>query len=100
MGRLCILTQEEVLPPLQQYVEMADIPERFGGDVESYHGIQPALDPDMLSWQSRNPQIPKEPMKGINEGWEKKAAVAFGSSRGGVRNEKIAVLCPKDLIRK
>jgi len=103
MEKLCILTQEEVLPTLQQYVEMTNIPKRFGGDFDFHHGMQPNLDPviaDMLSWHPSNSQIPKGPMKWVDEGWGKRAAVAVGSSRGRIREEKIAVLRSKNLSRK
>ena len=95
MEKLFILTPEEVLPTLQQYVEMADIPQRFGGEFEFYHGMQPELDPaisDMLKWQGSHTSLPKGPMKWTDEGWGRRAAVAVGSSGGRMRNEKIAVL--------
>ena len=103
MEKLCILTREEVLPTLQQYVEMANIPKRFGGDFDFYHGMEPKLDPviaDMLSWQPPNSQIPKGPMKWIDESRGKRTAVAVGSSQGRIREDKIAVLRPKSLTRK
>ena len=103
MEKLCILTQEEVLPTLQQYVEMANIPKRFGGNFDFYHGMQPQLDPviaDMLSWQPPNSQMPPGPMKWVDEGSGKRAAVAVGSGSGRIREEKIAVLRSKNWTRK
>ena len=95
MEKLCILTAEEVMPTLQQYVEMADIPRKYGGEFESYPGMEPALDPaisDTLEWQASHASLPQGPMKWVDEGWGRRAAVAIGSSDGQDRNEKIAVL--------
>ena len=95
MEKLFILTPEEVMPTLQQYVEMADIPQKYGGQFETHHGMEPALDPaisDTLEWQASQASLPQGPMKWIDEGWGRRAAVAVGSSDGKERNEKIAVL--------
>lgn len=103
MAKLFILTPEEVLPTLQQYVEMADIPQRFGGEFAYYHGMQPVVDgaiSDMLSWQPPNSSLPKGPMKWIDEGWERRAAVAVGSAEGRNREEKIAILRSEKRSRK
>ena len=103
MAKLFILTPEEVLPTLQQYVELADIPQRFGGEFEFYHGMQPVLDPvitDMLSWQPSHGSFPKGPMKWVDEGWGRRAAVGVGSTDGRTRDEKVAVLRPQQRTRK
>ncbi|KAL8827998.1 MAG: hypothetical protein Q9191_002848 [Dirinaria sp. TL-2023a] len=101
--KLFILSPEEVLPTLQQHVEMADIPQRFGGEFESYHGMQPMLDPvisGMLNWQSPHKDLPKGPIKWIDEGWGRRAAVAVGSKEGRARKEKIATVGSKKRSRK
>lgn len=96
--KLFILSPEEVLPTLQQHVEMSDIPQRFGGEFEFYHGMQPMLDPeisDLLNWQSPHKDLPKGPIKWIDEGWGRRAAVAVGSKEGRARREKIAAVGSK-----
>ena len=103
ISKIFILSPEEVLPTLQQYAELADIPQRFGGEFEFYHGMQPVLDPviaDLLSWQPSQSTLPKGPMKWVDEGWGRRAAVATGSSDGSGRNEKIAVLRPHKRSQK
>ena len=95
MEKLKILTADEVMPTLQQYVEMADIPKKYGGEFESYHGMEPALDAaisDTLEWQASHASLPQGPMKWVDEGWGRRAALAVGSNEGKDRNEKIAVV--------
>ena len=93
--KLHVLQPAEVLPTLQQYVDMENIPQRFGGDLEFEHGMQPKLDPELsnaLKWLPPNASLPMGPVKWLDQGKRNRVIVAVGSSEGREKGEKIASL--------
>ena len=93
--KLHILQPAEVLPTLQQHLDMEDIAQKFGGDFEYEHGMQPKLDPavsEVLKWLPPNASLPIGPLKWIDQGKGKRVVVAVGSNDGRERGEKVASL--------
>ncbi|MCJ1479454.1 hypothetical protein MMC13_008140 [Lambiella insularis] len=98
VSKLFILTPDEVLPTLKQYIDVANIPQRFGGEFDYQHGMQPNIDPviaKIMSWVPPSASLPMGPMKWVDTGKNKRMAVAIGTSEGQARNENIAVLDSK-----
>ena len=93
--KLHILQPSEVLPTLQQYIDMENIAQRFGGNFEYEHGMQPSLDSEVrevLKWLPPNASLPLGPVKWIDQGKSGRFAVAIGSNEGRERGEKVASL--------
>ena len=93
--KLHILQPSEVLPTLQQYVDMENIAQRFGGNFEYEHGMHPSLDSEVrevLKWLPPNASLPLGPVKWIDQGKSGRYAVAVGSNEGREREEKVASL--------
>lgn len=93
--KLHILQASEVLPTLQQYIDMENIAQRFGGDFEYEHGMQPSLDAEVrevLKWLPPNASLPMGPLKWIDQGKGGKIAVAVGHNEGREREERVARL--------
>ena len=93
--KLHILQSAEVLPTLQQYLDMQNIAKKFGGNFEYEHGMQPKLDAEVrevLKWLPPNASLPMGPLKWIDEGKRGRIAVAVGVNDGRERGEKVASL--------
>ena len=93
--KLHILQSSEVLPTLQQYLDMQNIAKKFGGDFEYEHGMRPKLDAEVsavLKWLPPNASLPMGPLKWINEGKSGRVVVAIGNNEGRERGEKVASL--------
>ena len=95
VNKVHILQPSEVLPTLQEYLDMENIAKKFGGDFEYDHGMQPKLDPEVervLRWLPPNASLPVGPLKWIDEGKGKRVVVAVGNNEGRGRGEKVASL--------
>ena len=93
--KLHILQSSEVLPTLQEYLDMQNIAKKFGGDFEYEHGMRPQLDAEVkevLKWLPPNASLPMGPLKWVNQGKEGRFVVAVGNSEGRAREEKVASL--------
>ena len=93
--KLHILQPPEVLPTLQKYVEMENIAQKFGGQFEYEHGMQPKLDPEVsqvLKWLPPNASLPVGPLKWIEQGKGKRVVLAVGNNEGMERRDKVASL--------
>ena len=83
---------------MTQYIDIANIPRRYGGKLDYEHGSTPArLDPsidEMLKWETAAAKgsFPEGPMKWVEGGEQgEKVAVAVGREGGEVRSQRIAV---------
>ena len=93
--KLHILQPSEVLPTLQQYIDMENIAQKFGGNFEYEHGMQPSLDSEVrevLKWLPPNASLPVGPVKWIDQRKGGRFVVAVGSNEGRERGEKVASL--------
>ncbi|KAL8659055.1 MAG: hypothetical protein Q9226_000636 [Calogaya cf. arnoldii] len=95
--KLRILPQGEVLSTLKEYIDVADIPTRFGGQFQYEPGMPYSLDPILarrLVWKSGSAdnKLPRGPIKWVETGDGSKVAVAVGSQGGKERREELAVI--------
>ena len=93
--KLHVLQPSEVLPTLQQYVDMPNIAKKFGGDFEYEHGMRPKLDAEVsavLKWLPPNASLPTGPLKWIDQAKDGRIVVAAGNNEGRERGEKVASL--------
>ena len=77
------------------YLDMDNIAQKFGGDFEYEHGMQPKLDSEVsevLKWIPPNASLPVGPLKWIDQGKGKRTVVAVGNSEGRERGDKVASL--------
>ena len=89
--------QGEVLSTLREFIDVADIPTRFGGRFEYEPGMPYSLDPVIarrLVWKSGSTDnhLPRGPIKWVDSGDGSKMAVAVGSQGGKERREVLAVM--------
>lgn len=95
MNKLNIIQASEVLSTLQSYIDMDNIPKRYGGNFDFEHGMPVSLDPklrDMLAWSSPTKKYPTGPLKWIQSEDGSHVAVATGRVGAKKRYEKVAVL--------
>ncbi|KAL8757408.1 MAG: hypothetical protein Q9199_002241 [Rusavskia elegans] len=95
--KLQIIPQGEVLSTLKEFIDVADIPTRFGGQFQYEPGMPYSLDPIIarrLVWKSGSSdnKLPKGPIKWVETGDGSKMAVAVGSQGGKERREELAVI--------
>ncbi|USW55039.1 Putative CRAL-TRIO lipid binding domain-containing protein [Septoria linicola] len=88
--KFVILSPNEVLPSLQEYIEMENIPTAFGGLHELGIGTRPDLDRTIktaLEWEpEKDQELPEGPLK-----WDAGTiAVAVGSVQGVQRENSFA----------
>lgn len=99
VSKLVVLSHDEVLPTMRQYIDIANIPRRFGGELEYEHGAQPLLDPaikDILTWEPpSHGSLPPGPIKWVDEGNGSRVAVAVGTEGYSARRNRIACLYPR-----
>ncbi|KAL8675548.1 MAG: hypothetical protein Q9168_000060 [Polycauliona sp. 1 TL-2023] len=95
--KLQIVPPGEVLSTLKEFIDVADIPTRFGGQFQYEPGMPYNLDPVIarrLVWKSKSSdnKLPRGPIKWVETGDGSKMAVAVGSQRGKERREELAVM--------
>lgn len=93
--KLHILQSSEVLPTLQEYIDMQNIAKRFGGDFDYEHGMQPKLDTEVrgvLQWLPPNASLPMGPLKWVEQGKGQRIVLAVGHNEGREREERVASL--------
>ena len=96
VSKLVILSPEEVLRTMKEYIDITNIPTRFGGELEHEHGAEPLLDPaihEILTWlPAANASLPMGPIKWVDGGDQSRTAVAVGKEGGEARCDRIAIL--------
>lgn len=99
LSKLVILSPAEALPTMKEYIDVTNIPKRFGGELEHEHGAEPLLDSainEVLTWlPAANASLPMGPVKWIDDGEEYRVAVAVGREGGAARRDRIAILNPQ-----
>jgi hypothetical protein len=102
VSKIFILSQSQVLPTLTEFIEPANIPKKYGGELAFEFGDMPAIEPallDELTWgagagaQRDQPTIPTGPVR-----WEEDPATghmvawAVGTEGGQPRRRVVATL--------
>lgn len=95
-SKVRVLTPQEVLPVLESYMDIENIPQKYGGKLPTEPGMMPILDQhasDLLEWSSSSEKsLPRGPIH-----WEKgpdgsKKAVAIGVENGEQRRSEFATV--------
>ncbi|KAL8634615.1 MAG: hypothetical protein Q9228_007795, partial [Teloschistes exilis] len=96
VDKLKVLSHAEVLPTLKEYIDVENIPTRFGGQLKYETGMGYDLDPVIarrLVWLSGSDnKFPKGPIIWVRTGDGCKMAVAIGTQHGKERMKKLAVI--------
>ncbi|KAL8950082.1 MAG: hypothetical protein Q9222_003866 [Ikaeria aurantiellina] len=94
--KLQVLSQNEVLPTLKEFIDVSNIPTRFGGQFDYQIGMPFALDEAIarrLVWlPGSEEKFPMGSIKWVETGDGCKMAVAVGSQGGKERKVKLAVM--------
>ncbi|KAL8728360.1 MAG: hypothetical protein Q9181_005370 [Wetmoreana brouardii] len=94
--KLQVLSHAEVLPTLKEYIDLANIPTRFGGQFKYEIGMSYDLDPVIarrLVWPPGSEEkFPMGPVKWTQTDDGCKLAIAVGSQGGKERSQKLAVI--------
>ncbi|OCL09913.1 CRAL/TRIO domain-containing protein [Glonium stellatum] len=95
-SKMVILQQAEVLPTLIKYIDIENIPKRYGGKLEFEHGMSPRLGSVVvhaMSWLGDSDKtLPRGPVKWTIGPDDSHVAVAVGSCDGSLRFKKFATI--------
>ena len=96
VSKIKIPSPSEVLPLLETYMDIEDIPQRYGGKLHTEPGMMPNLDKklsDVLQWApSSDKSLPPGPLHWINGLDGSKIAVAVGVVNGEKRRSEFATI--------
>jgi hypothetical protein len=104
-SKIFILSHHDLLPTLEAFIDPANIPKKYGGQLDYAFGDKPVLDPAMakvLTFEDGRKEFPRGPMFWINEGKKgeeakgfEMEALAVGAEGGKERREKICTISTK-----
>ncbi|TKA71889.1 hypothetical protein B0A49_03352 [Cryomyces minteri] len=100
VSKIFILSSSNMRSTLEQYIEPANIPKKYGGQLDFEFGMMPVLEPIIqknLQWeapsmQKSNKTFPTGPIRWKETGNGDIVAIAVGSEHGKERNRTIATL--------
>lgn len=102
-SKLMILKDDEVLPTLASYIDVANIPEKYGGEHGFEHGMQPDLDPaikEIIDWLAPcSGSFPAGPMKLVFSSIGVRVAAATGTTDGNQRTLLAGIVHPNRFDR-
>lgn len=97
-----ILKEPEVLPILASYIDIANIPKKYGGEHGFEHVMQPDLDPafnEIIDWLAPcSGSFPAGPTKLVFSSIGVRLAVATGSADGSQRTLLVGIVHPNRLV--
>lgn len=95
-AKLIFPTPTEMLPTLTTFIDLDNIPTKFGGTFDFTPGMIPDIDLGIrrvLDWSpSSRKELPPGPIKWNVDSTGRKVAVAIGTVNGTSRFEPVAVL--------
>lgn len=81
---------------MKEYMDIANIPKRFGGELDHEHGSEILLDPainEALTWlPAANASLPSGPIKWVEGKEGSRVAITAGKEGGTARRDRIAIL--------
>lgn len=100
MSKIFILSNQDMKSTLEKYIDPANIPKKYGGQLDYAFGDMPIIEPAIektLQWEhpasgKGGRTIPTGPIKWEDVGGGKVCAVAVGSENGKPRRQVIAAL--------
>lgn len=97
-----ILKEDEVLSTLASYIDIANIPKKYGGEHDFEHGMQPDLDTaisETIDWLAPcSGSFPAGPIKLVFSSIGMRLAVATGSIDGVQRTLLAGIVHPHRLV--
>ena len=97
-----MLKEDEVLPILASFIDVANIPKKYGGEHSFEHGMQPDLDPainEIIDWLAPcSGSLPAGPMKLVFSSIGVRLAAATGSIDGTQRTLLAGIVHPDRLV--
>jgi hypothetical protein len=95
-SKIFILSHSDTKKTLESFIDPANIPTKYGGQLEFNFGDMPVLDPaykDVLAFENGNTDFPHGPMYWIHgENGKEMEALAVGSVDEKERREKVCVV--------
>ncbi|CAD6573490.1 MAG: hypothetical protein ASARMPRED_006094 [Alectoria sarmentosa] len=101
-SKIFVLAQQDVLPTLSSFIDVDNIPKKYGGKLDFTYGKLPSLDPDIRQHLSIEPTRDAEtlfiasPIRWIDAGENGEdgeiTALSVGTLDGKPRKERVAVL--------
>ncbi|PMD30679.1 CRAL/TRIO domain-containing protein [Hyaloscypha variabilis F] len=101
-SKIFILSHHDLLPTLESFIDPANIPKKYGGQLDYTFGDKPVPDPAMekyISWEGERKEFPRGPMYWVNSNGDGKGkagkegfdmeALAVGAEGGKERREKV-----------
>ncbi|KAE9371627.1 CRAL/TRIO domain-containing protein [Stipitochalara longipes BDJ] len=101
-SKIFILSHHDLLPTLEAFIEPANIPKKYGGQLDYTFGDKPVVDPAMekfINWEGDRKEFPRGPMYWVNSNGDGKGregkegfdmeALAVGAEGGKLRREKV-----------
>lgn len=93
VSKIFILSPAEVLPTLQSFIPTANIPKKYGGELDFSWNDQPRLDDTIraaVTWQNGHTAFPEGPLYWVPvDGGERLECVARGTVDKKERNEVV-----------
>ena len=101
-SKLMIVKDDEVLPTLASYIDVPNIPKKYGGEHSFELGMQPDADPaiiEIVDWLAPcSGSFPAGPMKLVFSSIGVRLAVATGSVDGTQRTLLAGIVHPNRLV--
>jgi CRAL/TRIO domain len=105
-SKIFILSSHDLVPTLEAFIEPANIPKKYGGQLDFHFGDMPILDPAMekvIQWEGERKDFPRGPMYWVNKSGETNGkgeghnleALAVGAEGGKERLEKVCKISTK-----
>ena len=101
-SKIFLLSQSDVLPTLSTFIDIEDIPKKYGGKLDYEFGNLPNLDPKIRQYLSIEPTANAEslfvasPIRWVNEDESgldgEMTALSVGTANGKQHKERVAVL--------
>lgn len=102
VSKLIVPKEDEVSPTLASYIDLANIPEKYGGEHGFEHGMQPDLGPaidEIIDWLAPcSGSFPVGPMKLVSCPIGVRLAVSTGSTNGIQRSFLAGIVHPNRSI--
>ncbi|KAK0722653.1 CRAL-TRIO domain-containing protein, partial [Lasiosphaeria miniovina] len=96
VSKIFILSASEVLPTLQSFIDIKNIPKQYGGELEFDYPGRPNLDPfllDRATWANGHTAFPVGPMYWLPvEGGKEVECIAVGRKDNVERRERVCTL--------
>lgn len=97
VSKIFILSQAEVLPTLERFIDRRNIPKKYGGDLDYKFGQLGIPDPaweGVVQWENGHQHFPTGPLvwEDVEGDSDRIACVTLGSKDGELRRERVCTI--------